>query len=163
MKRVFSSRDPFEDRPLTEQVKALRSLITDETGEIRPLITRMARAAARDFFEEIREGFRLRMEQDPDFVAWQQSRNEEQMAQLAEARKQVAEMRELEDRQLDSAIVGHLVIWGPTTLDDLELDFTSRDRAELNVAMNRLIERGSAVRRGDVYEYRGIHEGSDPQ
>lgn len=155
MKRVFSSRTPFEDRPLTEQVKALRSLITDEQGEIRPLIARMARAAARDFFEEIREGFRLRMEQDPEFVAWQQSRREAQMQELAEERERLERRRKLNDLQLESAIVGYLVIWGDASRDDLDSEFAGHEGADVDAALERLADRGAVVRRGNVFEYKG--------
>lgn len=142
-RRLFSSRTPFDERPLAEQTAALRSLITDEQGEIRPLIVRMARAAARDFFEEIREGFRLRMEQDPDFVAWQQQRREDGMAEVLQARKQLAEMRQLEKHQFHHALLGvFLVYGGGMTIDALELEFPDRDHVEINLALNELASAG---------------------
>lgn len=163
MKRVFSSRDPFEDRPLTEQVKALRSLITDETGEIRPLITRMARAAARDFFEEIREGFRLRMEQDPDFVAWQQSQREGQMAAQMETKRSTLTRH---------MVLGYLSAMGLASEAELREEFAGVPAGDVEAALRALADEGWIVRSGSTYMRAGNYdaydkgdedEGSDPQ
>lgn len=152
MKRVFSSRTPFEDRPLTEQVAALRSLITDEAGPIRPLILRMARAAAKDFLEEIGEEFRLRLEQDPEFVAWQQRQREAQLATQMEAKRSIL-VRDM--------VLGCLSTLGLASEAELSARFAGIPAGDIEAALQALVSEGWISRSGTTYIRSGNYDAYD--
>lgn len=138
----------------TDAQQQLRTILQDAEHPLRKAIVRVARSAASDHFEQLREERRAEFEADPEFQEWARQRREHDLAEAEKA--QPAELKpsqvfDFNESQLRYGILGMLVEHGmqvTATLADVFSDWTP---AQLTHALSELVSAGLVEVKRGVY------------
>jgi hypothetical protein len=120
----------------------LRTLLLDNKHPLRGMIARVARSAAKDYFEEQAEADRAKFEADPAFVEWSRQRREHD---LAEAERQQpagappADVAERDRVQLRFGILGLLMEHGVQFTASIADAFEGWTPKEITQALDGLV------------------------